>query len=87
MTESQQEGLYGKFIIRKADGTPIDSKAKYIVLRYDVDSKDGSASRHAIIAYARSIKSSNPQFADDLLKEMEVEYFKHRKSLYDNLED
>ena len=82
-----QEGLYGKFIIRKADGTPIDPDAKYIVLRYDANSKDGFHSRHAIIAYARTIKAENPIFADDLLKEMEIEHFKYRELLYQNLAD
>ena len=45
---SEQQGLYNKFIISKADGSPIDPKAKYIVLRYDADNiKDGSAVRVA----------------------------------------
>ena len=30
-----QKGLYGKYIIQKADGSPVDFDAKYFVLRYD----------------------------------------------------
>jgi hypothetical protein len=67
---SNQQGLFGKFILEKADGSPIDPEAKYIVLRYDSKSSDGVASRRAIIAYARAISQSDPVFAADLLEEM-----------------
>jgi hypothetical protein len=70
------EGLYGKYIIRKADGSPIDPKAKYIVLRYDADSKDFGPSHAAIRKYAEEIKQSNPVFALDLTKELDREYLK-----------
>jgi hypothetical protein len=70
MDKEQQEGLFNKFIISKADGSPIDPEAKYIVLRYDAKSSDGAASRRAIIAYARAISQSDPVFAADLLEEM-----------------
>ncbi|MEH2102548.1 MAG: hypothetical protein V7K76_22910 [Nostoc sp.] len=30
-------GLFGKYIIQKADGTPIDPSAQYFVLRPDTD--------------------------------------------------
>lgn len=38
---NNQEGLYAKYILRKSDGSFIDSKAKYFILRYDADSTDG----------------------------------------------
>ena len=72
----QQQGLFGKFLIQKADGSPISPSAKYIVLRYDAESEDGSAARHAIIAYARFINQSNPGFSRDLIEEMKVESIK-----------
>lgn len=66
-----QQGLFGKFILKKADGSPIHPDAKYIVLRYDAsNNKDGAASRKAIIVYARAISKSDPEFAADLLEEM-----------------
>jgi hypothetical protein len=72
----QQEGLFGKFIIKKANGSPIDPQAKYIVLRYDADSKDFGPSQGAIRRYAELIKISNPTFAEDLIKELDEEYAK-----------
>jgi hypothetical protein len=74
---SEQQGLYDKFIISKADGSPIDPKAKYIVLRYDANNiKDGSAVRVAIRKYAKIIQHTNPAFALDLLKSVDQEYVK-----------
>ena len=73
---SEQQGLYGKFIISKADGSPIDPKAKYIVLRYDADSKDFWSSSAAIRKYAELIFTTNLEFATDLIKEMNSEYLK-----------
>lgn len=74
---SEQQGLYDKFIISKADGSPIDPKAKYIVLRYDADNiKDGSAVRVAIRKYAKMIQHTNPAFALDLLKAIDLELLK-----------
>ena len=73
---SQKEGLYGKYIIRNASGEPLDPNAKYIVLRYDAESKDGPAARHALIAYARFISQSNIQFSKDLIEEMKKEWDK-----------
>ncbi len=74
---SEQEKLYNKYIISKTDGSPIDPKAKYIVLRYDADNiKDGSAARVAIRKYANMIQHINPAFALDLLKAVDEEYVK-----------
>jgi hypothetical protein len=66
-----------KFILKKADGSPIDPEAKYIVLRYDANNfKDGFAARHAIRKYAKMIQHTNPVFALDLLKAVKDEYIK-----------
>ncbi len=35
----EKKGLYGKYIIGKSDGTPIDPQANYFVLRLDTDAK------------------------------------------------
>ena len=57
-----KKGLYLKYHIEKADGSPIDPNAEYFVLRIDKD----PAARFAIRAYARFINNENPKFADDL---------------------
>lgn len=73
---SEQQGLYNKFIISKVDGSPIDPKAKYIILRYDADSKDFGPSQAAIRKYTEQIKQTNLQFATDLTNELDKEYLK-----------
>jgi hypothetical protein len=55
-------GLYGKYIIKKADGTPIDPEADYFVLRLDTDPH----ARVAALAYADSIEPGNPRLAFEL---------------------
>lgn len=51
-----QKGLYGKYTITKADGTPTDSYAQYFILRIDTDVH----ARRALSAYAISLaKSAN----------------------------
>lgn len=81
----QHKGLYGKFLLQKTNGSPIDPEAKYIVLRYDANSKDGNLTRAVLIKYASLIRSFNPQFADDLLKQIEIEQIKYRGPLYQKL--
>lgn len=44
--------LIQKYIVTKADGEPVDPGAKYFVLRYDADSRDGYAAREALRYYA-----------------------------------
>lgn len=43
-----KRGLYGKYIIFKADGSEGDPEAKYFVLRVDTDKH----ARKALLAYA-----------------------------------
>lgn len=56
------KGLFGKYDIKKSDGTPVDPDAQYFVLRIDTDVH----ARIALRAYARSIFEENPVLARDL---------------------
>ena len=58
----EYKGLYGKYIIKKADGTPIDPNAQYFILRVDTDIH----ARRALRTYAKSIQDGNPELARDL---------------------
>lgn len=58
----QPAGLYGKYRIAKADGTPTDPKAQYFVLRIDTD----QAARMALQTYANYVEHDSPALADDL---------------------
>lgn len=55
-------GLYGKYTVGKADGSPTDPDAQYFVLRLDTD----PAARTAIRAYAGCCP--NTELARDLFK-------------------
>lgn len=55
-------GLYQKYVIAKADGSPVDPNADYFVLRLDTDPR----ARHAARTYARNVQADNPQLADDI---------------------
>ena len=54
--------IYDKYRITKQDGTPTDPNAVYFVLRLDSDYH----ARVALLAYARSIRAEDPDFATDL---------------------
>ena len=58
------EGLYNKYIIQKADGTPIDPNADYFVLRLDTD----KFAREALRFYASVIRQDNPYLAEELIE-------------------
>ena len=60
-----KDGLFRKYVITKADGSPVDPAAKYFVLRMDTD----RAACIAAQAYAGSIASDNPKLATELLAE------------------
>ncbi len=57
-----RHGLYGKYIIQKADGTPVDPKAVYFTLRLDTDPH----ARAAIRAYIENCREAQPELAGDL---------------------
>lgn len=54
--------LFEKYKIEKADGSPVDPSAMYFVLRIDTDVH----ARIALRAYARSIRDTDPVFANEL---------------------
>lgn len=60
--EPEKKGLYGKYHITKADGTPCDAYADYFVLRLDKDKH----ARKAMLAYADSIEPENRTLAKDI---------------------
>lgn len=63
MGKRKKGGLYNKYIIQKADGSPIDLHAVYFVLRLDTE----PAARRAIGTYAHACQKNNPQLASELL--------------------
>jgi len=65
------QGIYGKYIIQKADGSEIEPEATYFVLRLDTD----YAARKAMGQYARSVRKENSKLATDIeacLNELEA---------------
>lgn len=55
-------GVFGKYILRKANGDPCNSNACYFVLRLDTD----YAARLAMRVYAD--KCNNPKLRDDIYR-------------------
>jgi len=60
------KGLYQKYIIQKADGTPIDLNADYFVLRLDTD----KYAREALKFYGSAIYQDNPELAYDIFRKL-----------------
>ena len=61
-------GLYQKYRIEKTEGTN-DPNAKYIVLRYDAQSKDPTA-RTALLHYCQLHQDSTGAFEEPFFKEL-----------------
>jgi hypothetical protein len=59
-------GLFSKYIIQKADGSPVDPGAQYFVLRLDTD----KAARIAIRAYIQELSD------EDVLKQDLIDWIK-----------
>lgn len=55
-------GLYSKYIVSKADGSPVDPKAQYFVLRIDTD----KAARRGALEYSDAIERTMPELAADI---------------------
>jgi len=55
-------GLFKKYVITKADGSPVDPEAVYFVLRLDTDPHAEKAAETC----AASVESENPDLASDL---------------------
>ena len=62
-----QRGIYGKYLVEKSDGSPVDPKAIYFTLRLDTDPH----ARAAVRAYATSCQAENPDLAADLINLLE----------------
>lgn len=56
------QGLFSKYIVQKADGSPVDPDAQYFVLWVDKD----PAARLAVLTYAKAIQLNEPEFAEQL---------------------
>jgi hypothetical protein len=67
-------GLHLRYIVKKANGEPVDSRAEYFVLRLDRHAKDQrhvEASRRAVYTYAREIEPFLPQLAAELREQFQ----------------
>jgi hypothetical protein len=83
-TDMKNKGLFGKYIIKKADGSPIDKGAEYFVLRLngDGDINHIEACKKAVLVYAEQIKDHLPLLSQDLIaKYGKVEETKETESL------
>lgn len=66
---NRRRGLLKKYNIQKADGSPVDPRAEYFVLRLDKGQKDKAhylACRAAIREYAILINAVNPELSKAL---------------------
>lgn len=73
------EGLLPKYRITKADGTPVNPKAKYFVLRYDRNMKDKkflTASRVALSKFCSLMIPINPILSKELYNDIADEVIK-----------
>lgn len=61
-------GLYNKYAVTHADGSPTDPNAQYFVLRIDTD----YAARWALSTYISSIQDRDPEFARQLAEWLEA---------------
>lgn len=70
MAKENQKGLYGKYIISRADGTPIDPDDEYFVLKVagKGDRRHIEACRSAIIEYADEIADYLPDLSQSILE-------------------
>lgn len=64
----KEKGLYGKYIITRADGKPIDPENEYFVLKIEGkgDKEHIEACRRAILVYADEIEEHLPELANDI---------------------
>ena len=63
----KNEGLKIKYLLAKADGSPVDELGIYFVLKLNSDHEDHrNASLAGARAYADEIRKTIPKLADDL---------------------
>jgi hypothetical protein len=60
--DEEKRGLYNKYKVTKVDGSPVDPRATYFVLRVDTDPH----AIPAIAAYSVACAEENPDLAHDL---------------------
>jgi len=85
--DEKNRGLYGKYIISKANGDPVDDGARYFVLRYDFGGDDHihiRACRKALKVYADEIQNHLPHLAADLKADL-IKY-RERKQDYTDVQ-
>ena len=73
MLPTQKEnpnGLHQKYDLKHTDGSPIDPRNEYFVLKVaGLEATDHIiASRIAVRAYADAIKDTRPELAEDLMR-------------------
>ena len=61
---NEDRGLYHKYKVEKADGSPVDPEARYFVLRVDTDRH----ARRALRTYALSVLEDNETLAEDIMR-------------------
>lgn len=61
--KDEPKGIYGKYIIQRSDGKPVDPKAVYFTLRLDTD----PYARVAMLKYAETCQDEQPELARDIL--------------------
>lgn len=64
---AENRGVYGKYILKKANGADVDPGAVYFTLRLDTDVH----ARAAIRAYIESCRAELPELARDLERVLE----------------
>jgi len=60
------QGLYGKYIVRRTDGTDAPGGKHEGCCYFVLDLTHDAGARHAARTYARNIRGTNPILADDL---------------------
>lgn len=77
------EGLLLKYQIKKIDGTPVNPKAKYFVLRYDENMEDKKflhASRKALLEFCDQMMLVNRKLSGELRSALIKEMIKANKT-------
>ena len=69
----REEGLFGKYLIRKSDGTLLAPEAKYFVVRYDAAAEHGHVGRSALAYYCHQLGDDCPKLKADLMAEISDE--------------
>jgi hypothetical protein len=76
--EENPKGLYGRYIVEKVNGEPMDERAEYFILRLDEfgDPIHIAACRKAALTYVKEIYNHLPDLANDLVKRYNLDLIK-----------